>query len=159
MATTYFHSKKIYWAIPATITTAALIFAAVHWFNYHRTGIYEFRWTTGDQAGFNSPGPNFAPDGNPKILVLLPGGQQRCYFYSYSSDLLTYLRKENTPTIPVILELNYSYGKIYSFSILRFGDYHLRDELDNMACNGEGEGVGHLDRYAKPPGLSERSNY
>ncbi len=138
------------------IAVAVILGLCVHWFNYNRVANYELRWTTGEQAGFNSYGPNFDANGNPKILVLLPGDQPRCYLISYSKDLLAYLRKENKTTIPVTLRLYYSFGKIYSYTILRFGDYDLKDELSQMAHEGSGSCVEHLDRYAEPPGPSER---
>jgi len=89
-------------------------------------------------------------------LVLLPGDQPRCYLISYSKSLLAYLRKENKTTIPVTLQLHYSFGKIYSYTILRFGNYDLKDELSQMGWNGSGSCEEHLDRYAEPPGPSER---
>ncbi len=155
MTSRYLRSRKIYWAISA-VTLAAFLVAAVHWSNYYRIATYEMRWTTGEQAGFNSYGPNFDANGNPKVLVLLPGDQPHCFLISYSKDLFTYLRKENKPTVRVTLQLHYSYGKIYSYTILRFGDYDLKDELSEMGWNGSGSCEEHLDRYAEPPGPSER---
>jgi hypothetical protein len=140
----------------AATTVVTLLFVATYWFNYSRTASFEMRWETGEEVSFNTYGPNFMPNGDPKILVLLPSDNRQCYFISYSRDLLAYLRKENKPTVPVSLELHYSYGRIYSFSILKFGNYHLRNELSQMAHTGAGDCVEHLDRYAQPPGLGQR---
>jgi hypothetical protein len=38
-------------------------------------------------------------------------------------DLLMYLRKQNRATIPVVLRLNYSFGKIYSFEVVKVAGY------------------------------------
>jgi hypothetical protein len=141
----------------AVAIVVALLVAAVHWFNYCRIATYKMRWTTGEQAGFNTYGSNLAPNGNPKISFLLPADQPQCYMTSYNRDLLAYLRKEDKPTIAATLELHYSYGKIYSFTVVRFGDDQLRDEFYNLASNSSGDCfLKYLDRYAEPPGPGER---
>jgi hypothetical protein len=140
----------------AAIMLATLLFVATYWFNYSRSAIFEMKWETGEETGFYTYGPNIMPNGDPKVLVFLPSDRLQCYLISYSPDLLAYLRKANKPTVPVTLELHYSYGRIYSFSILKFGDYPLRNELTQMAHNGAGNCVEHLDRYAQAPGLGER---
>ncbi len=158
MTSRYLRSRKIYWAISA-VTLAALLVAAVHWFNYYRIATYEMRWATGAEAGFTSTGPNVDKDANAKVLLLLPGEQPRCYIVSYSKDFLAYLRKQNEPTISVTLRLNYSYGSIYSFEIIRLGDYvYNRQLIDHCEHSGEGDCVKQLDRYAEPPGPGERHN-
>jgi hypothetical protein len=95
-------------------------------------------------------------DGNPKILILWPDKLLHCYQTSYSKDLLAYLQKEKKSTVRVTLQLRYSYGSIYGATILRFGDYHLRDELSELRQDGNGDCMKHLEEYAEPPGLGER---
>src|SRR5579859_1387659 len=131
------------------IALPALFFVAAYWFDYSRNATYELRWTTGEQAGFNSYGPNLDTKGNPKVLVLLPGDQPRCYLISYSKDLLAYLRKENKTTIPVTLQLHYSFGKICSFTVLRCGIYDLCPPLEQLVQDGgSGDCVEQLDKHA-----------
>ncbi len=111
---------------------------------------------TGEQANFRSREPNFDRDGNPKILILWPDKLLHCYQASYSKDLLAYLQKEKKSTVRVTLQLRYSYGSIYAVTILRLGDYHLRDELSELRQDGNGNCMKHLEEYAEPPGLGER---
>lgn len=79
-----------------------------------------------------------------------------CYQSSYSKDLLTYLRKENKSTVRITLQLRYSYGSIYGATLLRVGNYHLRDELSELRQDTNGNCMEHLEKYAEPPGLGER---
>ncbi len=155
MTSTYLRSRKIYWAI-SVVTLAALLVAALHWFDYYRIADFEMRWMTGEQENFRSREPNFDRDGNPKILILWPDKLLHCYQASYSKDLRAYLQKEKKPTVRVTLQLHYSYGSIYAVTILRFGEYHLRDELSELRQDGNGNCVKHLEEYAEPPGLGER---
>src|SRR6266853_6656329 len=128
MARFRLRSKKTYWVIGAVLVIALLV-GAVDWFNYYRVADFEMRWMTGEQAGFRSRDANFDQEDNPKIIILWPSEQLHCYQTSYSRTLLAYLRKENKSTVRVTLQLRYSYGSVYGATILRFGDYHLRDEL------------------------------
>jgi hypothetical protein len=155
MATSYLYSKKTYRMIGAVLVIAVII-PAVYWFNYYRIADFEMRWMTGEQANFHSREPNFDRDGNPKILILWPDKTLHCYQSSYSKDLLAYLQKEHKSTVRVTLQLRYSYGSIYAATILRFGNYHLRDELSELRQDANGNCMKHLEEYAEPPGLGER---
>ncbi len=154
MASSHLYSKKTYRVIGAVLVIVVIV-AAVYWFNYYRIASFEMRWMTGEQANFRSREPNFDRDGNPKILILWPDKLSHCYQASYSRDLLAYLQKEKKSTVRVILQLRYSYGSIYRVTILRFGDYHLRDELSELRQDGNGNCMEHLEEYAEPRGLGE----
>jgi hypothetical protein len=141
----------------AAVTAAALLIAAVHWFKYYRVATYMLRRTTGAEASFSSAGPDVDKDGNAKVLLLLPGEQSRCYIVSYSKDFLGYLRKQNKSTVSVTLRLIYSYGSIYSFEIIKLGDYVYNKRLiDHFEHTREGNCVKQLDKYAELPGPGER---
>jgi hypothetical protein len=150
----FLRSREYCWAIGA-ILFIGLPVAAFYWFNYYRIGDFEMRWTTGEQAGFPSRDPDFDPYGNPKVLILWPGPRLHCYQSSYSKDLLTYLRKENKSTVRITLQLRYSYGSVYGATLLRVGNYHLRDELSELRQDANGNCMEHLEKYAEPPGLGE----
>jgi len=133
--------------ILAGCTVAVFLISLLFGFDYHRVATYELRWTTGDVAGFDSYGPNVDKNGNRKILVLLPGDQPRCYMISYSNDLLTYLSKQNRATIPLVLRLNYSFGKIYSFEVVRITGYgDGANTFTQSAHSGGGNCMEHLAR-------------
>src|SRR5260370_36558166 len=159
MATSHLYSKKTYRVIEAVLVIVVIV-AAVYWFNYYRIADFEMRWMTGEQANFRSREPNFDRDGNPKILILWPDKLLHCYQASYSKDLLAYLQKEKKSTVRVTLQLHYSYGSIYGVTILRLGDYHLRDGLTELRQDGHGDCTKHLEEYAEPPstgGATRRS--
>ena len=155
MAASHLYSKKTY-RVVGTVLVIVVFVAAAYWFDYYRIADFEMRWVTGEQANFRSRGPNFDRDGNPKILILWPDKLLHCYQVSYSKDLLAYLQKEKKSAVRVTLQLHYSYGSIYAVTILRFGDYHLRDELSELRQDGNGNCMEHLEEYAEPPGLGER---
>ena len=67
----FLRSREYCWAIGA-ILFIVLPLPAFYWFNYYRIGDFEMRWTTGEQAGFRSRGPDFDAYGNPKVLILWP---------------------------------------------------------------------------------------
>jgi hypothetical protein len=147
----FLRSREYCWAIGA-ILFIGLPVAAFYWFNYYRIGDFEMRWTTGEQAGFRSRGPDFDPYGNPKVLILWPGPRLHCYQSSYSKDLFTYLRKENKSTVRITLQLRYSYGSIYGATLLRVGNYHLRDELSELRQDANGNCMEHLENMPNRPG-------
>ena len=155
MTTSYLHSKQTYRVIGVVVVIAVII-ASIYWFNYYRIADFEMRWTTGEHANFRSREPNFDRDGNPNVLILWPDRLSHCYQASYSKDLLAYLQKEKKPTVRVTLQVHYSYGSIYAVTVLRFGDYHLREELSELRQEGNGNCMKHLEEYAEPPGLGKR---
>jgi hypothetical protein len=73
----------------------------------------------------------------------MAGRKSNCYQSSYAKALLAYPRKENKPTVRVTLQHHYSYGSIYSATLLRVGDYRLRDELEcvKAGCKWELHGA------------------
>lgn len=132
--------------IVAGCIVAVLLISLLFWFDYHRVATYELRWTTGEDAGFDSYGPNVDENGNAKIVVLLPGDQPRCYMMSYSKEFLGYLRKQKRATIPVVFRLNYSFGKIYSYEIVRVVGYgNGANTFTQSVQSGSGNCMDHFE--------------
>jgi hypothetical protein len=129
--------RRIYYVVAA----AAVLGLLMYLFR-DRVVTYEMPWIAGEDAALITHEQNFDGEGNAKILLRCPDSllrhpdpQSACFLIAYSNDFLTYLREQKRSTIPVTLRIQYGYGRIAYFEVLKVGEYKAHGGLlGGMNC-------------------------